>query len=82
MRSGCRFIWGMSDYYHQITNDSGSGALLGDFKSKSFGAGPGFVWIPEASGGQLTVLGKWIHDFSADNRFNADTFSLTAAIKF
>jgi len=69
-------------YYYQFTGDSGSGALLGDFKSMSFGAGPGFVWIPKVGGGDFTVLGKWVHDFSADNRFTSETFTLTAAIKF
>jgi hypothetical protein len=52
--------------------DSGSGATLGDFKSESFAMGPGFVWIPKAGGGRLTVLGKWMHDFSAENRFESD----------
>ena len=69
-------------YYDQITDDSGAGALLGDFQSDSFGAGPGFVWIPEFGGGKLTVLGKWMHDFTAENRFESDYFTLTGAWKF
>ncbi len=69
-------------YYQQLTGDSGAGALLGDFKSDAFGAGPGFVWIPEFGGGQLTVLGKWIHDFTAENRFESDYFTITGAWKF
>ncbi len=69
-------------YYQQITGDSGAGALLGDFKSDSFGVGPGFVWVPEFGGGQLTVLGKWIHDFTAENRFESDYFTITGAWKF
>ena len=69
-------------YYQQLTGDSGSGALLGDYKSESFGAGPGFVWIPKLGGGQLTILGKWIHDFSAKNRFESDYVTLTGSWKF
>jgi hypothetical protein len=69
-------------YYQQLTGDSGSGATLGDFKSESFGVGPGFVWIPEFGGGQFTVLGKWMHDFSAENRFESDYFTLTGAWQF
>jgi hypothetical protein len=69
-------------YYKQLTGDSGSGAALGDFKSESFGIGPGFVWIPETDGGQFTVLGKWMHDFSAENRFESDYFTLTGAWSF
>ncbi len=69
-------------YYQQLSGDSGDGALLGDFKSDSFGAGPGFVWIPKSGGGRLTVLGKWLHDFSAENRFESDYFTITGAWKF
>ena len=69
-------------YYQQITGDSGTGAKLGDYKSESFGAGPGFVWIPKVGDGQLTILGKWIHDFSAENRFESDYFTLAGSWKF
>jgi len=74
------FALGLRGYYYkQLTGDSGSGATLGDFKSESFGIGPGFVWIPELGGGRLTVLGKWMHDFSAENRFESDYLTLTGA---
>jgi len=69
-------------YYDQLSGDSGSGARLGDFKSESFGVGPGIIWIPEFGGGNLTVLGKWMHDFEADNRFESDYITLTVAWKF
>lgn len=69
-------------YYKQLTGDSGSGAVLGDFKSESFGIGPGVVWIPKFAGGALTVLGKWMPDWHVENRFDSDYFTLTAAWKF
>ncbi len=69
-------------YYKQITGDSGSGAVLGDFKSEAFGIGPGVVWIPKFAGGALTVLGKWMHDLHAENRFDSDYLTLSAAWKF
>lgn len=69
-------------YYKQITGDSGSGAVLGDFKSEAFALGPGFVWIPKSAGGALTVLAKWMHDFHAEKRFESDYLTLTAAWKF
>lgn len=74
---GIRGYW-----YQQISGDSGAGAVLGDFKGESLGAGPGFVWIPKFGAGQMTVLGKWIHDFSATNRFESDYFTLTGSWKF
>jgi len=62
--------------------DTRSGATLGDFKSESFGIGAGFVWIPKAGGGRLRVLGRWMHDFSAQNRFESDYFTPTGAWRF
>ncbi len=69
-------------YYNQLTGDSGSGARLGDFKGESFGLGPGFIWFPEFAEGKLAVLGKWIHDFDATNRFESDYGTLTVAWTF
>jgi hypothetical protein len=61
-----------SYYYRQVTGDSGRGAVLGDFKSESLGIGPGFFWTPKFAGGKLVVLGTWLHDLEADNRFKSD----------
>ncbi|WP_185962163.1 SphA family protein [Palleronia caenipelagi] len=69
-------------YYRQISDDSGSGARLGGFRGKGAGIGPGFVWFPKFAGGQLSVLGKYIHDFETKNRFDGDLTTLTAAWKF
>ncbi len=69
-------------YYNQFTGDSGSGARLGDFQGESFGLGPGFVWFPAFAAGKLAVLGKWIHDFDATNRFESDYGTLTVAWTF
>ena len=59
-------------YYRQVTGDSGSGAVLGNFKSELLGLGPRFFWTPKFAGGKLVVLGTWLHDLEADNRFKSD----------
>lgn len=69
-------------YYKQITGDSGSGAVLGDFKSEAVGVGPGFIWTPKFANGDLTLLGKWLHDFHTENRFDSDYVTFSAAWKF
>jgi hypothetical protein len=69
-------------YYRQLSDDSGSGALLGDFRSRSFGMGPGFFWAPSSLGGRLSLFGKWMHDFSATNRFESDHVTIGGAWKF
>lgn len=65
-----------------MSGDSGSGAILGNFKSESVGFGPGFFWTPKFAGGRLVVQGKWMHDFDADNRFESDYGTLGVAWKF
>lgn len=69
-------------YYKQVTGDSGSGAVLGDFKGESFGIGPGFFWRPKFASGKLVVIGKWMHDLTATNRLESDYGSIAAAWKF
>ncbi len=69
-------------YYRQLTGDSGSGAVLGDFKSESLGIGPGFFWTPEFAEGKLTIQGKWMHDVEHDNRFESDYGTLGISWKF
>jgi len=73
------FALGLRGYYYsQLTGDSGAGATLGDFESESFALGPGLVWTV----GRFTLLGKWLHDFSAENRFESDYVTLTVAWTF
>lgn len=74
---GLRGYW-----YRQLTADSGDGAVLGSFRSESFGLEPGFLWTPKFANGRLSLLGKWMHDFEAENRFKSDYFTLTGAWKF
>ncbi len=69
-------------YYRQLTGDSGSGALLGDFKGESLGLGPGFFWQPKFADGKLSIVGKVMRDVTATNRFKSTYGSLGAAWKF
>lgn len=76
------FAIGLKGYYYkQVSDDSGSGAILGSYKSESVGIGPGFLWTPKIAGGKLSIQGKWLHDFDADNRFESNYGSFTAAWK-
>ena len=77
------FAIGLRGYwYQQVTGDSGSGAVLGDFKSEALGIGPGFFWTPKFAGGKLVVQGKWLHDLEADNRLKSDYGTFAVAWTF
>jgi hypothetical protein len=55
-------------YFQQITGDTGSGAILGDFKSRVAGIGPqiGFIIPLGAQQGYLNLKGY--KEFAAENR--------------
>lgn len=59
-------------YYKQLDGDSGSGALLGDFKGDSYGIGPSLLWVPESGGGRFSVTASWLHDLDATRRMESD----------
>jgi hypothetical protein len=69
-------------YYDQVEGDSGKGAILGDFKSDSYGIGPSFLWIPSAGGGAFSVSGTWFHDLDATNRLESDYAVVTLVWQF
>jgi len=69
-------------YYRQVSGDSGSGAILGDFKGDSYGIGPSFLWVPASGGGKFSVTGTWLHDLDATNRLESDYAVVTLAWQF
>ncbi len=67
------FALGLHGYYYdQVQGDSGSGAILGGFKGRSYGIGPSFLWMPKAGGGKFSVSGTWLHDLDATRRLKTD----------
>lgn len=69
-------------YYHQVSGDSGKGALLGAFKGESFGIGPAILWTPKVAKGEVVVMAKWLHDFHSSNRLQGNYGVLTVAYKY
>ncbi len=51
-----------SYYYSQGSDDSGSGALLGDFQGELVGVGLTAARLPAFGNGKLSMVGKWPHD--------------------
>jgi len=59
-------------YLKQVTGDSGKGALLGDFKGESAGIGPALLWSRSIGDQQVSLIGKWLHEFHAENRLKGN----------
>ncbi|MGI9384568.1 MAG: SphA family protein [Methyloligellaceae bacterium] len=69
-------------FYHQLTGDSGTGAVLGSFKGRASSIGPALIYRPKIAGRQGYLTLKWLHEFGVENRFEGNLFTLTAGIKF
>lgn len=64
-----QFMVGVVGYYfQQVTGDSGSGATLGDFKSRIAGVGPQMGFIFPLGGSQAFLGVKGYKEFAAENR--------------
>jgi len=75
------FAIGLQGYYlKQISGDSRSGALLGDFKAESAGIGPALLWTRQYGDQSVSFIAKWLHEFHAENRLEGDHFFLSFAL--
>jgi hypothetical protein len=77
-----RFHFGAVGYfYHQLTGDSGTGAALGDFKSRVTALGPqiGFMFPVARQQGYLNI--RAYSEFDAKNRLDGWTTWLTFSIE-
>jgi hypothetical protein len=75
------FSFGLNGYYYQqLTGDSGSGAVLGDFKGRVIGIGPAVDFTMKI--GQTPVLTslRYFHEFDVENRMAGDAAFLNVAI--
>jgi hypothetical protein len=72
---------GVSGYhYQQLSGDSGTGATLGDFKSRITGAGPQAGYFFEAAGRKYYANVKAFYEWNAENRPGGWSVWLSVAI--
>jgi hypothetical protein len=69
-------------YYKQLSGDSGSGAVLGDFKAEAAGIGPSILWNTSLGGQDVAFIAKWIHEFHSENRLEGDHVFASFALSF
>lgn len=66
----------------QTTGDSGSGAQLGAFESRVFGAGPIVTYTLGDPRDPLTFIAKYYEEFDAKNTFEGHVFDVAFTAKF
>jgi hypothetical protein len=59
-------------YYQQLTGDSGSDAVLGDFEGMTLGVGPVLSYVRPMGKAQLLAELKWLPELDVDNRMKGD----------
>jgi hypothetical protein len=68
-------------FYHQLTADSGAGALLGDFKSRVAGIGPQIGFFFEVGDRPAYLNFKAYHEFNAKHRLHGWTAWVTLTVE-
>jgi hypothetical protein len=69
-------------YYQQISGDSGSGALLGDFKGSTVGVGPVLSYVLPIDSSQLLAELKWLPELHVDKRLKGNYVWFKAGMLF
>ncbi|WP_036255748.1 SphA family protein [Methylocapsa acidiphila] len=67
-------------YYQQVTPDSGSGDRLGAFRGRVASIGPLLTYTFQQGAQQVTVSGRWFHEFDVANRVQGN--SVFASLSF
>lgn len=66
----------------QISDDTGAGAVLGDFRGESWGIGPVVNYAFQAGTASGIVEFRWLPEIETKNRVRGDYFWLKTAIDF
>ena len=67
-------------YYQQITADGGSGDSVGAFRGRVAAIGPLLSYTFKAGTQELTLSGKWFHEFGVAHRVQGN--SVFASLSF
>ena len=69
-------------WYDQITDDNGSGAVLGAFKARTMGIGPNLSWAGKLGPCELVSEVKWLPELKTRNRLEGDYIWMKLVLKF
>ena len=69
-------------YFQQVTGDSGSGAVLGNFESTDIGIGPVVTLIHTAKSYTFSAQVKWLPELDTSHRLNGDWVWVSVGLQF
>ncbi len=67
-------------FYQQLSGDSGSGAVLGPFRGRVAAVGPLLAYTFKVDTQQVTLSGRWFHEFDVKRRVRGD--AIFASLSF
>jgi hypothetical protein len=67
-------------FYQQVTDDGGPTATLGPYKGRVAAIGPLLSYTFKADAQELTLSGRWFHEFAAEKRVQGD--AIFASLSF
>ncbi len=67
-------------FYQQLTGDTGPGAVLGSFRGRVAAVGPLLSYTFKVDTQQVTISGRWFHEFDTKRRVRGD--SIFASLSF
>jgi hypothetical protein len=68
-------------FYQQITSDFGSGATLGPFRGRVAGVGPLLSYTLKVDKQEVTLSGRWFHEFDVKNRVRGNAVFASLSFK-
>lgn len=69
-------------YYQQISGDSGSGAVLGDFEGRTLGVGPVLSYVTKMGTTDVIAEIKWLPELDVKHRMEGDYVWFKLAMLF
>lgn len=69
-------------FYQQVTSDGGVGDLNGAFKGRIAAVGPLVSYTLKAGPQEVTLSGRWFHEFAAQNRVSGDLIFASLSFPF
>jgi len=81
-RNGLIGIGANGFYYQQITGDSGSGAVLGDFEARTVGVGPVLSYVTKVGKTDVIAEVKWLPELDVKHRLEGDYVWFKLAMLF
>jgi hypothetical protein len=69
-------------YYQQISGDTGSGAVLGDFEGRTVGVGPVLSYATKLGATDVSAEVKWLPELDVEHRLKGDYVWFKLAVLF